>query len=80
MREDEERQDSDTAVWLIVASRPGDGLPTRCERWSCGPRQEFLSHKDLWAGYRVTVPYLRASGVIFSALYPGVEEMDLSKP
>jgi hypothetical protein len=42
----------------------------------------ILSDKDLWSGYRVTVPYLREGGVgvVFSALYRPFEEMDLSKP
>jgi microsomal dipeptidase-like Zn-dependent dipeptidase len=43
---------------------------------------KLLSDKDLWSGYRVTVPYLRDGGVgvLFSALYRPFEEMDLSKP
>src|SRR5512133_283958 len=43
---------------------------------------KVLSDRDLWSGYRVTVPHLREGGVgvVFSALYRPFEEMDLSKP
>ena len=43
---------------------------------------KVLSDRDLWSGYRVTVPDLREGdvGVVFSALYRPFEEMDLSKP
>jgi microsomal dipeptidase-like Zn-dependent dipeptidase len=43
---------------------------------------KLLSDKNLWSGYRVTVPKLGDGGigVLFSALYRPFEEMDLSKP
>src|SRR4051812_8272432 len=42
----------------------------------------FLSNKDPWSGYRVTIEGLREGnvGLVFSVLYRPFEEMDLSKP
>lgn len=42
----------------------------------------FISHRDPWTGYRVTVDGLREGnvGIVLSALYRPFEEMDLSKP
>jgi microsomal dipeptidase-like Zn-dependent dipeptidase len=42
----------------------------------------FLSDKDPWSGYRVTVEGLRDGdvGLVFSVLYRPFEELDLSKP
>jgi microsomal dipeptidase-like Zn-dependent dipeptidase len=59
-------------------SRPGDKLRALVLRLAT----RLLSDKDLWSGYRVTVPYLREGGVGvgFSTLYSPFDEMDLEKP
>ena len=59
-------------------SRPGDKLRAFVLRLAT----RIGSDRDLWSGYRVTVPYLREGGVgvLFSTLYRPFEEMDLDKP
>jgi microsomal dipeptidase-like Zn-dependent dipeptidase len=59
-------------------ARPGDKVRALVLRLAT----RLLSDKDLWSGYRVTVPYLREGGVgvVFSMLYSPFDEMDLSKP
>jgi membrane dipeptidase len=59
-------------------SRPGDKLRALVLRLAT----RLLSDKDLWSGYRVTIPYLREGGVgvVFSTLYSPFDEMDLEKP
>lgn len=59
-------------------SRPGDKLRAFVLRLAT----RIGSDRDLWSGYRVTVPHLREGGVgvLFSTLYRPFEEMDLDKP
>lgn len=84
MRVVEERQGREpgTTVRRMGTSRGRPRLADKVRAVVLRVATRVLSDKDLWSGYRVTVPYLREGGVgvVFSALYRPFEEMDLSKP
>jgi microsomal dipeptidase-like Zn-dependent dipeptidase len=84
MRVVEERdgREPGTTVRRMSTSRGRPRLADKVRAVVLRLATRFLSDKDLWSGYRVTVPYLREGdvGVVFSALYRPFEEMDLSKP
>jgi microsomal dipeptidase-like Zn-dependent dipeptidase len=84
MRVVEERdgRDPGQTVRLMGTTRGRSRLADKVRAVVLRVATKVLSDRDLWSGYRVTVPHLREGGVgvVFSSLYRPFEEMDLSKP